>query len=56
MLCPLPKVIREHGAEVTRPVATRLLAMTSAIDQDLKDIKQKAKEIGNEESSALPKP
>lgn len=30
--------------------------MTSAIDRDLKDIKQKAKEIESEGSSALHKP
>jgi len=52
----LPLVFLALALKVTRPVATRLLAMTSAIDRDLKDIKQTAKEIGSEGSSALPKP
>ncbi len=52
----LPLVFLALALKVTKPVATRLLAMTSAIDRELKDIKQKAKEIGSEESSALPRP
>ena len=52
----LPLVFLALALKVTRPFTTRLLAMSSAIDRDLKDIKQKAKEIGSKESSALPKP
>ena len=50
----LPLVFLALALKVTRPVATRLLAMTSAIERDLKEIKQKAKEIGSEGTSALP--
>ena len=53
----LPLVFLALALKVIRPVAhAHLLAMTSAIDRDLKDIKQTAKEIGSEGSSALPKP
>ena len=52
----LPLVFLALALKVARPVTTRLLAMTSAIDRDLKDIKQAAKEIGSGGSSTLPRP
>ncbi|MDE0000050.1 MAG: hypothetical protein OXQ89_20085 [Rhodospirillaceae bacterium] len=52
----LPLVFLALALKVIRPFTARLLAMTSAIDRDLKDIKQTANEIGSEGSSALPKP
>ena len=52
----LPLVFLALALKATRPVAARLLAMTSAIDRDLKDVKQTVKEIGSEGSSALPNP
>ena len=52
----LPLVFLALALKVIRPFTARLLAMTSAIDRDLKDIKQTAKEIGSEGSSALPEP
>ena len=52
----LPLVFLALALKVVKPFTTRLLAMTSAIDRDLNDIGQQAKEIRREASSALPKP
>lgn len=52
----LPLMFLALALKFIRPVTMSLLAMTSAIERDLKDIKGKAKEIGNGGSSALPAP
>ncbi|MDE2752073.1 MAG: hypothetical protein OXI83_05800, partial [Gemmatimonadota bacterium] len=52
----LPLMFLLLALKFIRPVTMGLLAMTSAIERDLKDIKETAKEIGSGDSSALPKP
>jgi len=52
----LPLMFLAIALKFIRPVTMSLLAMTSAIERDLKNIKGTAKEIGSGESLALPKP
>ena len=52
----LPLVFLYLALKVIKPVTMRLLAMTSAIDRDLNEIKGATKQIGHRGSSRLPEP
>ena len=52
----LPLIFLALALKVAKPVAARLMAMTAAIDRDLKSIKGKARKIDGGDSSALPAP
>ena len=52
----LPLIFLALALKVSKPVAARLMAMTAAIDRDLKFIKGKTEKPGSGDTSALPSP